>query len=349
MAGFQENVRFFGRTYEEDGIRYFNWTASGFEFAFEGTRAEAELVTNQAGEEGKTAYLNVFVDVREEPADARTIKLDAPRKRYVLAEDLPYGKHTVKVIKRTGNLTGGSDPAKLSTKAGLVSLSIPGGKWLPAPAPKRRKLEFIGDSITVGAELGREPAPVPPDDGWKTYAAYAARALDADFHVLAISGNGVICSVFGEPLFELPDEFPWTDRYNKPGLRWDHAQYQPDVVVVNLGTNDLAGIGPGKRFTRRQFEDAYAAFLLEIKSKYPQAKVIGALGAMSEGKDDLFPQVEAALARANAQYGETFGYSLRLVDNVAEDGRAGDHPSEKAHIKHGKALVARIREITGWS
>ena len=42
------NVRHIGRTYrdEQTGGTYFNWSCSGFEFRFRGTKAEARLRGN---------------------------------------------------------------------------------------------------------------------------------------------------------------------------------------------------------------------------------------------------------------------------------------------------------------
>ena len=62
------------------------------------------------------------------------------------------------------------------------------------PLPRDRRLLFIGDSITAGYGVlcNDSAAPFTPDteSAYHTYAAVAARALNADAHVIAYSGKG---------------------------------------------------------------------------------------------------------------------------------------------------------------
>jgi hypothetical protein len=54
---------------------------------------------------------------------------------------------------------------------------------------------FIGDSITAGygvlCNVSEAPFTAETESAYHTYAAVAARALDADAHVIAYSGKGV--------------------------------------------------------------------------------------------------------------------------------------------------------------
>lgn len=62
------------------------------------------------------------------------------------------------------------------------------------PAPRERRLLFIGDSITAGYGVlcNDSSGPFAPEteSAWHAYAAVATRALDADAHVIAYSGKG---------------------------------------------------------------------------------------------------------------------------------------------------------------
>ena len=63
------------------------------------------------------------------------------------------------------------------------------------PEPRQRRLLFIGDSITAGYGVlcNDSDAPFAPEtqSALHAYAAVAARALEADAHVIAYSGKGV--------------------------------------------------------------------------------------------------------------------------------------------------------------
>ena len=67
---------------------------------------------------------------------------------------------------------------------------------------------------------------------------------------------------------------------------WDHSRFVPDVMVINLGTNDspsgAAGICPNKNFS-----DATTAFVLNAARVYrnPMLPVFVAQGPMNCGEE----------------------------------------------------------------
>jgi len=70
-----------------------------------------------------------------------TLSGAAKTTRYTLASNLAAGEHDVTIVKLTEHMVG---TAQFS---GFVPA---GGKLLATRAPVRRRLEFIGDSITAG-------------------------------------------------------------------------------------------------------------------------------------------------------------------------------------------------------
>ena len=69
----------------------------------------------------------------------------------------------------------------------------------PANAPKNRRIEFFGDSVTAGANI--EPLSDSPDinndgdyydDNYNAYSAQTARNLNADAHFTAQGGIGLL-------------------------------------------------------------------------------------------------------------------------------------------------------------
>ena len=75
------------------------------------------------------------------------------------------------------------------------------------PEPRQRRLLFIGDSITAGYGVlcndSARPFAPETESALHAYAAVAARALEADAHVIAYSGKGDASSREG-PCMVLP-------------------------------------------------------------------------------------------------------------------------------------------------
>jgi lysophospholipase L1-like esterase len=352
----KNNVRLLGRFFENKntGAVQFSWSNAGFTFRFYGTGIEALLTLNTPPvtlnmNEG-TAFISVFVDDKTEPEDAHVIKLDKPKEWYTLIEGLEEGYHTITVRKRDrgyfGTLTGVAFGA---SELKVLANNTSKAKLATIPEPKDFKIEVIGDSISAGDGIYTEDAYQGlMSDGWSTYAAEAARLLDADLNTIAISGNGLISSLFGDHLLDLPTQWPYVDPqiYSQKGkpVEWDYAEYQADVVIINLGTNDRAGVGPGKKFSYEEFENEYVRFAEEIKSKYPDCIIIACLGAMGS---ELKPQIENVIDRVNSNATTPYMYSEWFTPDP-KDGLSADnqHPSLKAHRRYGRQLAEKLQELT---
>ena len=223
------DVNYFGRTYALEGKQWFNWSASGFSVSFQGSGLKATIASN-APDANNYAYLKVYVD-GEEQTD---ILLNKQLQTVTLAQGLePDQIHTVEVRKRN---------SPRSSTAGLLQLELLDGKKLAAPDAKEKLIEFVGDSLTVGysaADTDKSESvwSTKTEDATKTYAKQVADAFDAEYMVTAISGRGVVMNNSGGSGYVLPEVYPQLDIYNIPGTAYDFA-LQPDVVVINLGTND---------------------------------------------------------------------------------------------------------------
>jgi hypothetical protein len=139
---------------------------------------------------------------------------------------------------------------------------------------------------------------------------------------------------------------------------WPFQTPPPDVVVINLSTNDFAKGDPGSGF-----EQAYVTFLHQVRAKYPDAYVICAASPMMSGtsRDTAVGYIEGAvqtlngggdarvtmlqLAGAPADSGAAVGFAVQ----AASDGYGCDyHPSTKTDAIMATVLEAEIRRLTGW-
>ena len=202
----------------------FDWSANTLEFQ---AVCEGSVSLNLKEKASDTMYYTVLVDGKEQ-ARARS-----SGSRLLLAENLPKGDHTFQVVRQTESFFGQVTLCSIELKGQLKS----------RPADRPLYMEFLGDSITVGMGnlcLGL-PAPASfysvNQDGTKSYAYYAAQALGADISVLARSGIGAYHGWDGgNPA--LPPMYESISYYRDKTAPWAFSR-QADIVVINLGTNDL--------------------------------------------------------------------------------------------------------------
>lgn len=227
------------------------------------------------------------------------------------------------------------------------------GKTLPArPVLPSRKIEFIGNSITCGygTEVDDPQAPFKDEteNHYHTYAAATARALDAQSWVVARSGIGIYRNYNG-PKEGSPDCMP--ARYDQTLFsdsteRWDFTRFTPDVVCINLGTNDVST----QPYDPVRLEEAYRGFLRTVRGHYPKAKIVLLSGCML--KDRPLKDVTNALDRVAAEAQAAGDTEVYRFDLTPMDGSLGYgaswHPSKAQQYKCAGELTAFIRSITGW-
>ncbi|MEO5943885.1 MAG: SGNH/GDSL hydrolase family protein [Ferruginibacter sp.] len=228
-------------------------------------------------------YYNVIIDKN----NIHEVKFDTVKKTVVLAEGLPYGKHSLQLFKRTE-----WDKGKTwfygfveNTKTKLLK---------PAKLPKR-KIEFFGNSITCGYAIYDTAKDFPfgyYENNYATYAAITARHFNAQYHCTAKSGIGIMVSWFPLIMPEMYNRLDPTDSASK----WDFKKYTPDIVVINLFQNDswIVTMPGNEQFKKRfgttapspdQTIDAYRNFVQTIRSTYPKASIICMLGNMDITKE----------------------------------------------------------------
>ena len=183
-----------------------------------------------------------------------------------LADGLdPKRDHTVRIVRRTECWIG---------IATLQSLDLgAGGEVLAPPRLPKKRLLFIGDSITCGEKTECIAPDYPKDaSAWNADIAFGhelGRRLRAQVHLVSYGGRGVYRDYQGKdntqtsnaPIFferTLPDD---------PNILWNHASYVPDAVVICLGTNDFSKSIPEQAV----FVGTYVAFLERIHAVCPKA------------------------------------------------------------------------------
>ena len=342
-----QNVKPLGRTWPlADGL-WLAFSASGAEFTVLGESCRVTVAGDSRAQEAES--VNDFARIAIELDGRRAVDalLDAPEKTFTLTPEA--GEHTVRIMKLS--------EAAMST---CVIKSIEADEIRPT-APKVHLVEFIGDSITCGYGVDDEDPEhhfaTATEDVTHAYAYRTAQAMDADYSLASLSGYGIISGYTDtaeEPVVTqlMPDYYETLGfsygRYDGAApqdVRWDFSVRQPDVVVINLGTNDDSYCQDDEA-RQQHYSNAYANFLYTVRRCNPGARILCTLGMMG---DRLYPFVERAVAAYSAQTGDTNISCMPFVPQLEEDGRAADyHPTETTHRRAAEKLTAEIRCLMGW-
>ena len=234
------------------------------EAAFEGPACEF-IVHDQELWGSHHNYLEVIVDDTILHRLQTTGATDTVR----VASGLSEGKHKITICKNTEANIGWLEFGGFICK-----------KLLPLPPSPQRKMEFFGNSITCGTGADATEIPCGTRDwhdqhnAWLSYGPRTARALDAQWHISAVSGIGMIHSCCEMDVL-MPQVFDNIEMRND-SLDWDFKKYQPDVVTICLGQND--GVQDSVAFC-----GAYVQFIETLRSRYPEAQIVCLTSPMADG------------------------------------------------------------------
>ncbi len=228
-----------------------------------------------------------------------------------------------------------------------------GARLLPPPPLADRTIEFVGNSITCGygneAMLPSDHFEYATENHYLSYAQLTCRALGARAHVVARSGIGVYRS-YGGPKTGTPDnvmttEYEYTNLYDR-SERWDFSRYQPQVVCINLGTNDLST----NNYDAKLLRVAYKTFLRQVRSHNPHAKIVMLCGSMLNGKElDIARSAMDAVVDEARKGGDTAVYRFNFTPIDGSLGYGADyHPSVWQHQLMAAELTAYLRGLMQW-
>ena len=238
-----------------------------------------------------------------------------------------------------------------------------GRRLVPGPEFPSRKIEFIGNSITCGygnEGLDRnEHFDYATENHYYSYASIAARILGAQHWVVARSGIGAYRNYgepkTGSPRSSMPVQYEYTayafdlKLRERPGLdseKWDFSRYQPDVVCINLGTNDLST----PNYDLQLLKQGYQKLLKMVRQHNPKAKIVFLAGTMLNGPElGLQKQVLGEVADEARKSGDSEVYRFDMAPISHEAFYGNDwHPNVYEDEKMAAELTAYLRTLMGW-
>lgn len=252
--------------------------------------------------------------------------------------------------------------------AGLAIESFSADDAFLPPAPRARRFELLGDSITAGDLLYCADSAAGAhystgntlwsDSHAASYGSRICAAFDASCTTIAWGGMGLIQNdvpVWTWPTIPVVYEsaMAWDVSVRGEGqplsFPWDFAAAPPpDAVFIGLGTNDAAGNFNNASFAAR-FVAEYVRFATQIKATYaaanggagPEFFLINATCMTAV----YAPSVAAAAATLKAA-----GARVAVLDLSLPNGThcACGHPSADQHLEMAQIAIPAVKAATGW-
>ena len=229
--------------------------------------------------------------------------------RVVLAAGLSDGPHTLMLMVRGLDEHQSRWFKPLVASVTFLGFELPkGGKVQPAlhawKHPKL-KLEFLGDSITEGGVVQNGRAGVIDgiphtwpwlSDARMSYVGQTAMALRAEWRQVGFGATGLLLIGSGDAPGALAALNFFYD--GCPRDAW-----QPDVVIVNQGTNE-PGMAPDTYIV------VYQKYLIALRRAYPNALLVGLRPFNGTHADEIRAAINlvTAIGDKRVQYMDSTGW-----------------------------------------
>jgi lysophospholipase L1-like esterase len=363
LAGI-EHLKIHGRTTGELNPVTLFWTGSALELNVQASELWIEV---ESGYDQYESWISVLIN--SVPVSRQMLNAG----RYWICVFRGMNRDTVKNIRIVKEVQAMSGDPGCYLQFHAVRTD---GAFLPVEA-KPYRLEFIGDSITSGEgvigaqeELDWIPAWF---SGVHNYTAMTAEAVHAEYRVISQSGWGVLTSWDNNPNGNIPDIYEQvcgllTGEHNETlGAHKlnDFEFWQPDVVVVNLGTNDDGAFHSpewqdevtGQRYKQRlhedgsyheadlaAFETAVTKFLGKLRRYNNNAHILWAYGMLGI---PLMPAIHRGVDAYVKSTGDKKVSVFQLPNMTNETAGARTHPGLLAHQQTAQELSGYIKGLLG--
>lgn len=312
------SIKLVGRTTMVSNYVTCDWSASGIEFTAN-CKGTVKLKIQGNGGQHTCGYFSVYIDGVKQ---ANRVQVSTSgTKEVTIATNLKAGEHTFRFLKQT---------FIKHARFTIQTITMNGTLAEKAPAQQKYYMEVIGDSITSGHGILEKNGNPSSFDATSAYAFLAAETLKSDYSIVSVDGIGVTKGYQPENMTQV---YPYTNYY-----RSTTAKYKPDrtpnVVVINLGTNDAT-----KSSDVTQYISDVKTLISQVRANYKDVPIVWIYNSM---RADYNQHTKTAI---DALGGESAGiYMLKFTANTAG---GNGHPSAAAHVAGAKVLSDFIK-AKGW-
>ena len=319
-----DRISLFGRTNTENGSLLLGWTGSGFAYSFFGT--ETRIKFGKFNSE-RHFYFQISVDGRKETHCICTSD------QIIVIRGLPLKAHNIKVTKIT----------ECMQKAEVKEIVICGETigFLDPPVLPDLRFEFIGDSLTAGFGNMSEPDAneyrASEQDLTYGYSYLTATKFRADGRYICCSGKGIFNNWDGSKENRITDFYDKT--YIGEEALHDFSTWQPHVIFINAGTNDITA-----KTDPKDFKEAYISFVKKVHSLNPKSYIVCIHNVTTDAFSKTFKEIEKEFKKDPKSFYATIEF-VKFVP-VTEDlyGALG-HPNSSAHARLAREILRPIKRI----
>lgn len=329
-------IRYTGRVVKsQNGEVTFNWSGTYFETSFTGRYFAMKA------SDTKKNYYNVFIDDQT----PFVVTVSGTDSLVVFAKDLKKGTHKIRVQKRTEGEQG---------KTTIHSFILSKGARLINPGIERkRRIEFIGNSITAGygteGKTKTEPFKPETENCNYAYGCIISRFFDADYTLIAHSGRGAarnygdtarVSKVSMKDLMLYTYDEDRLKNWDFRDFKWNFKEYRPDLVVINLGSNDFS---TKPHPLKEEFLGAYDKIINQIRENYGDVKIL----CVAPPKGNAFDYLREFCIERKDPNIHFAAYLNGVYNNDSDQGSSG-HPNFTGQRKIAMTLIPHISSIMGW-
>lgn len=324
-------VSYVGRTeIQDDGSVSFDWTGTYFRTQLSGGKLSIRISDTGVN------YYNVFVDSLLH----KVVKVSGKDTLINFISGIDKGFHQVLIQKRTEGEWG-------KTTIHQFVLSDEGQLKREQLLPSRH-IEFIGNSLTCGYGVeGKSPNEsykVETENCNLSFASIIARYFNADYTMIAHSGRGVVRN-YGDSVrvsaVTMKDRMLNTFDVDLD-KKWAFKAYTPDLVIINLGTNDFStGIYP----LEKEFIHAYKLLISRLRVNYGNVPILCISPSIKQR------QITQYMEHMCKELNDKLVYLFILPEGLCSttDLGAAWHPNYRGQTKMAMSLIPYISTITSWT
>lgn len=354
----QRKIKPIGRTHIKDNKFFMNFSGSGVTFKTRGEKLIIKFYATKFDDKNSCPFVSVLID------DTRIdYKVDEEHK--VIEIPMSSSIHNVTILKRT------------ETSVSFLAIEeIIVDEFIALEEENKFKIEFYGDSLTCGfGNLSNNPEDkfsTESESFLDSYAYLLSQKLNADYSAICVSGFPIYKSRWNEgfPIDSVADMISICDYSEdmkmETSVPWDNSKFIPNLVVVNLGTNDCSYFTEGQKWVDDliakygsfenvlnseemkkelvSLENKIISFLDDIFALYKKVKVIWALGMIY-----VNPHIQEVFDRVLNNYNNSNVYQFNFkVREICDERGAVYHPNKKMHLIASEELAEFIKEIYKW-
>lgn len=350
----QDKIKTIGRTYQKDNLFFMNFSGSGLKFKTITNKLTIKFYTYNYNVDSYP-YVSILID-----NDRKDYRID--EENNIITYSLSSSIHTVEILKRS------------ESSVSFVAIEeIIADNFLEIQQEEKFKIEFYGDSLTCGfGNLSNNPEEkftTETESFLDSYAYLLSKKLNADYSAICVSGFPIYKSRWNEgfAIDSIADMVSISDYKEdmtfETAVAWDNGKFIPNLVIINLGSNDCSYFLPEAKWvdnlvkkygdfnhvlTSKEFEaemicleNKIISFLDHLFSLYKDVKIIWALGMIYI--DDHIQKVFDKVLN-NYKNKNLYQFNFKVRDICDERG-AVYHPNKKMHLIASEELFTFIESI----